>query len=618
MFSKPIGIPHVSGCYLFRNDENVIIYVGKAKSLRNRLSNYFQKIDSLDAKTQNLMAEASSVEWIITPSEFDALVLENELIKVNQPRYNLRLKDDKTYPFVAIDKRSAFAVPYITRGKHLRGNSYFGPFVDVSSLRRSFDELLQVYPLRTCTNHKFEFQKKIGKPCLLFDIGRCPGPCVDKVSNEDYAGNVKAWEDFFSGDVATLKVFLNGLMNSASKNRQYEAAQRYRDGIEALDRAASSQVVILDDYSDIDVVAIVVRGGRAVVSRYQIRFGRIVGRTIHFVDRALDESELEIFLATIPSMYPESSNIPSEIVVQNDELLSDMVVQYLQSLRTKSVKLTCPKRGKKLKALELALVDTNGVLDRDSLRRTYDHNTRTKALTEIQQALRLNFPPYRMECFDMSHLQGTNYVGSMVVFEDGMPQKSHYRRFNVKEATGNDDAGAMREVLRRRLEHWDDPSGKFPKPDLIVIDGGLPQLHAVEKAIEDVGLEKPPNICSLAKREELIYVPGSNVPIALPRGSEGLYLMQRLRDEAHRFAITFHKSKRNKQMISNQLERIEGLGENRIRKLLEIFGSLESVRSASFEELRSLNWLPSSVAKRLYDELHSPRNVKIRKNAEES
>jgi excinuclease ABC subunit C len=615
-FEKPSGIPRQSGCYLFRNDAGTVIYVGKARSLTQRLSSYFQKSNALSIKTQALMNEAVGVDWIVTPSELDALILENELIKENQPRYNMRLKDDKSFPYVAIDMRTDFPAPYITRGKHIKGVRYFGPFVDVRALRRTIDELLQAFPLRSCTKHKFNYQEKIGRPCLLYDIGKCSGPCVKAIEPDGYREIVQSWSRFFEGDVRQLRSLLQGRMEKASKRKHYEAAGLARDGLAALERAASDQSVVLDDYSNIDVIAVNTDGGRAAVVRFRIRFGRIIGRTVHLIDKSLDESEAEILESVFPELFPDKDSVPECVVVSNDNAMTAVLGEYLNDMRTKNVELVAPQRGKRRRVLELALVDAEAVINRDSLRRQSDHNVRSRALQELGSALSLEQPPFRIECFDMSHLQGTNYVGSMVVFEDGLPKKTEYRHFNVKEILGNDDFGAMEEVVRRRLGYWneDQSTSKFRRADLIIIDGGLGQLHSAEKAASIAGATGV-NFVAIAKREELLYIPGTSEPVVLERGSESLYLVQRIRDEAHRFAITFHRSKRGKSMVSTTLDGIDGLGPARRDRLMEQFGSLDALRHATYEELDALAWLPSEVARSIYDHLQAPGLPKPKKGS---
>ncbi len=608
MLAKPSGIPRQSGCYLFRNERGAVIYVGKARVLAQRLASYFQRTDALSEKTQLLMAEALSVEWIVTPNELDALILENELIKENQPRYNMRLKDDKSFPFVALDSRTAFAAPYTTRSQHLRGVRYFGPFVDVRALRVTMDELLQAFPLRSCSKHKFNYQQRINRPCLLYDIGKCSGPCVGAIDTEGYQQLVQSWARFFEGDVRQLRDHLQHQMDEASEKKHYEAAAKARDGLAALERAADAQSVVLDDHSNLDVIALASEGSRAAVVRFRVRFGRIVGRTVHLVDRSMDEDDREILENALTDMYLDAPSVPSVVIVERRSLATPLMSAYLSDVRGKAVQVLAAQRGKRRRVVELAVHDAEAVINRDSLRRQADHNVRSRALQELGAALFLEQPPYRVECFDMSHLQGTNYVGSMVVFEDALPVKSDYRHFNVKEILGNDDVGAMEEVVRRRLSHWEEHQGtsKFRHPDLIIIDGGLPQLHAAEKAARSLELSGLVEFAALAKREELLFRPGSSSPIALERGSESLYLVQRIRDEAHRFAITFHRSKRGRSMVTSSLEGVEGLGPARRERLLARFGSLNALRQATLDELDALAWLPSDVAIRLYDHLQAP------------
>jgi excinuclease ABC subunit C len=619
VFARPSGIPRQSGCYLFRNAHGQVIYVGKALSLASRLGSYFQRPEGLSAKTQSLMSEAASVEWIITPTELDALVLENELIKDNQPRYNMRLKDDKSFPYVALDTRTDFPAPYITRGKHAKGVRYFGPFVDVRALRTTMDELIQAFPLRSCTKHKYNYHQRIGRPCLLFDIGKCSGPCVGAIDAEGYQGLVSSWARFFDGDVRQRRTLLQHQMHEASEKKHYEAAAKARDGLDALERAASVQNVVLDDHSNLDVLAVASDGGRAAVVRFRVRFGRVIGRSVHLIDRSMDESDAEILESVLTDLYVDAESVPPAVLVADASSLTPLMVEYLVELRGRPVEVAAPQRGKRHRAVELARNDALSVINRDSLRRQSDHNVRARALQELGSALALEQPPYRIECFDMSHLQGTNYVGSMVVFEDGLAKKSDYRHFNVKEVLGSDDVGAMEEVVRRRLGYWSDEQNatKFRRADLVIIDGGLPQLHAAQKAAATLGLTGQVEFAALAKREELLYRPGSSLPIALERGSEALYLVQRVRDEAHRFAITFHRSKRGKSMVASSLSGIEGLGPARRERLLTSFGSLDALRQATLDELDALAWLPGDVARRLYDHLRAPSPPKPTKGSDD-
>jgi excinuclease ABC subunit C len=600
---KPLGIPDQSGCYLFSNEDGQIIYVGKARVLSSRLSSYFAG-SGLSPKTQALMSEARSVEWVVTPSEVDALILENELIKANQPRYNMRLKDDKSYPYLAIDKRSEWPGPYITRSSHFKGVKYFGPFSDVGALHSVVEELYGAFPVRSCTPHKFNYHQRLGRPCLMFDIGKCSGPCAGKVSHEEYDGLIGEWEDFFSGDVKRLRSRLEGLMSQAVEKQLYEVAATYRDALGALERASTRSVVVLDDHSNLDVVAVATATGRGVVVRLRVRHGRTIARNLAYVERPMDEGMGAILELAMVELYPSSEDVPAIVAVASSEMRSTSVVGYLESLRP-GVEVVVPQRGGRRGLVELALGDAQAAMMRDSLRRTSDVTVRSQALGSLAKALGLPKVPWRIECFDMSHLQGTNYVGSMVVFEDGLPKKSEYRHFNVKTVAGNDDFASMEEVVGRRLGHWNDGAkSKFPRADLIIIDGGLGQLHAAEKAAKSQGLLGQVEFTALAKREELLYRPGSSEPIVLPRGSEELYLVQRLRDEAHRFAIGFHRTKRGRAMTKSVLDGIVGLGAARQARLVDEFGDLEAVRGASLEELGRVTWLPGVVAGRVYEHLH--------------
>jgi len=511
--------------------------------------------------------------------------------------------------------RTDFPSPYITRSRHVKGVRYFGPFVDVRALRVTMDELLQAFPLRTCTKHKFNYQQRIQRPCLLYDIGKCSGPCVGAIDAAGYGELVQSWAQFFDGDVRPLRDLLTRQMNEASANKHYEAAAKARDGLAALERADSNQSVVLDNHSNLDVIAITTDGARAAVVRFRVRFGRIIGRSVHLIDRSMDEGDAEILESLLTDLYREGSSVPPVVLVSDASSATALVGEYLSGLREKKVEVLAPQRGRRRRVVELATNDAEAVINRDSLRRQSDHNVRARALHEIGAALSLSQPPFRIECFDMSHLQGTNYVGSMVVFEDGLALKSAYRHFNVKEALGNDDVGAMHEVVRRRLAHWNDERGTaFRRADLIIIDGGLPQLHAAQRAALDAQVTDV-EFAALAKREELLYRPGSNQPIVLERGSESLYLVQRIRDEAHRFAISFHRSKRGKSMVASSLSGVEGLGPARRERLLAQFGSLDALRSATLDELEALAWLPSDVATRLYDHLQAPSRPRLAKES---
>jgi excinuclease ABC subunit C len=603
MLGRPEGIPHSSGCYLFSNEENAVIYVGKAKDLAARLANYFAPEYSMTEKTKAMTREATSVEWIVTPSELDALILENELIKLHQPRYNVRLKDDKGYPYVKISTTEPFPVPTIVRKRQGPGR-YFGPFADVRSLRVTIDELTSAFPLRSCTRHKFEYHQKIVRPCLLYDIGKCSGPCAKLIDETAYASLVEQWTRFFEGDVTALSGLLEEQMKEDAKALRFEAAASRRDGLSALTKAGARQVVVLDQHTNLDALAVAHSGTRSVVEKLRVRAGRVVGRDYRLIERALDEDDTQLISYCLDDFYRSPGEVPAVVVV-GPTVAPELLSEFLSRVRAKNVQVVIAHRGRRAEVLKMAAADASAQLERDSLRRTSDYNVRSQALSQLAVALDMKSSLYRIECFDMSHLQGTNYVGSMVVFEDGLPKKSEYRHFNVKTVPGNNDVAAMAEVLTRRLAYWDEDRGdsKFPRADLIIVDGGLPQLHATEQVILDAGREGTVPLAALAKREELLYVPGSTEPIMLDRGSEALYLVQRLRDEAHRFAITFHRTKRAKAMTLGTLDGIDGLGAKRKDQLLLAFTSLDNLREASLEELRSRGHLPLRVAELVYQRL---------------
>ena len=613
---KPLGIPPESGCYIFRDRYQSVIYVGKAKNLTIRLGSYFGSPKQMTQKTIALMELATEVEWIVTGTEVAALILENDLIKKHQPRFNIRLKDDKSYPYLAVDMRQTFPTPFMTRSARQRGVRYFGPFIQARSARIMLDEVLQIAPLRTCSTAKFQAHERRGRACLLYDIGKCSGPCVGAVDKTDYDNLVSTFVKFFSGQSKELRDRLEIEMQRASESRDYEAAARARDALLALEKASQEQLVVLDDQTNLDAITVSRADARAVVSCFFVRHGRIVGRANKLFDVGFDTSDSDVVETFIVGHY-EKDSVPDHVITNVELVDAVLLGDYLSSLSEHVVRVSGPRGDRQRSVIELGESDGATVLKRDSLRRQSDHNVRSQALIELGASLGLSTPPYRIECFDMSHLQGTNYVGSMVVIVDGLPQKSGYRHFNVKTVLGNDDAGAMREVLTRRLRYLlpGNEDSRFPRPDLIVVDGGLPQLSAATDAVEHLGLLGTVELVALAKREELLYRPGSSLPIRLDRGSEALYMLQRLRDEAHRFAITFHRSKRGASMVSTTLDTVPGLGPARQKKLLDTFGSMKSIRALSIEALLDLGWLPAAVAQALYDHLHETGVPRLEKGS---
>ena len=612
------SIPDEPGCYQFLDDKGRVLYVGKARSLRSRVSSYFQDPRHLHARTAQMVAQADRLEWTVTSTEVEALILEVSLIQSFQPRFNIRLKDDKSYPWLAITTGSEWPRPIVTRGQRRRGNRYFGPFGHTRSLRRTVDLLLPTVPLRTCADSKFDRHQRSGRPCLLFDIRRCSGPCIGAVDAATYASHLEGFTRFFSGEADPIIRDLESSMSDAAAAMDYERAARLRDGVEAMKEAAESQQLVLADSDDLDVVGLAADDLQVAAAVLHVRHGRIVGRGSSVADLVEDHEEGGLTAIVLRDFYGDpAAVIPPIVATRTKPEDPDALTAWLESRRATRVRLTQPQRGLKQGLIEMAERNAAEELGRDRLRRASDHNARSKALLELQQALDLDVPPFRIECYDMSHLQGTSYVGSMVVFEDGLPVKSAYRHFNIKTVEGNDDFAAMAEVLERRLRRWSEEpqsGGRrgFASPaDLLLIDGGLGQLGVVVEVLDRLGLSEATEVASLAKRFEEVYRPGSSLPVRLPRGSEGLFLLQRVRDEAHRFAISFHRSKRGKAMTARVLDGIAGLGHGRTERLTERFGTIEAMRNRSLEELQAESWLPDHVATALFERLHENQEAPI-------
>ncbi len=617
------SIPDKPGCYQFLDDRGRVLYVGKARSLRQRLSSYFQDPRNLHPRTAQMVAAADRVEWVVTSTEVEALVLEHSLVQSFQPRYNVRLKDDKSYPWLAVTMSSEWPRPLVTRGSRRRGTRYFGPFGHVRSLRQTLDLLLPVFPVRTCSDAKLARHERSGRPCLLYDIERCSGPCIGAVTPEEYAQHLDGILRFFSGEIEPMFTSLESQMREASARRDFERAARLRDGIVAMRQAAESQELVLGDTHDLDVVGVTTDDLQVGVAVFHVRHGRIVGRTSSVADLVESVDEAGLMAKVLRDLYGDpAAQLPPVVLVGVLPEEASIVEEWLTERRGGPVAIRVPKRGQKRRLIEMAERNASEDRGRDRLRRAADHNVRSQALLELQQALGLERPPFRIECYDMSHLQGTSYVGSMVVFEDGVPVKSAYRHFTVKSVAGNDDFAAMAEVLRRRLRRWDESPATpgrgrgFAAPaDLLLIDGGKGQLGVVVDALEEFGLIERTEVASLAKRFEEIYLPNRSDPVRLARGSESLFLLQRIRDEAHRFAITFHRSTRGKSMTMGLLEGIPGLGPSRQERLLDRFGTVQAVRGLTRGQLGEEAWLPASVADSLFDRLHPPVSPRVDRDA---
>jgi len=628
----PGSIPDEPGSYQFVDADGRVLYVGKAKSLRSRVNSYFQDPGNLAHRTGQMVAAADHVEWMVVGTEAEALLLEHNLIKQFQPRFNVRLKDDKSYPWLALTVGDDWPKPAVVRGRKRKGVRYFGPYPNVGAIRGTLDLLLRSFPVRTCSDAKFRNHERLGRPCLLFHIERCSGPCVGAVTHEEYDRMVSDLATFLGGDTGPLERHIEAAMREASAALDFERAGALRDKLEAVRTADAVRQMELDQPEDLDVVGLAEDELEAAVQVFHVRAGRVIGRSALFVDKVEDLEPAELVERVLVDVYADAaSGVPRQILVPTLPTDLEAVRDYLAGRRGGPVALRVPLRGPKADLLETVRRNAGDAFVRHRLQRTSDHNSRARALEALQRDLHLPDAPLRIECYDMSHLQGTDYVGSMVVFEDGLPKKSDYRHFKVATVAGNDDYAAMEEVLTRRLTALldeerqvaddgapGDDGGKgapapavtrrrfaYP-PQLLLIDGGLGQLHVATRVLEQLGLTDRVPVASLAKSFEEVYLPGSSVPVRLPRQSEALYLLQRLRDEAHRFAISYHRTLRGKRMTVGALDGVTGLGPKRRSRLVEQFGGLGELRKATRDELLGLSWLPAEVGAAVYERLHTP------------
>ncbi len=615
----PTGtIPDTPGSYQFKDGSGRVIYVGKASSLRQRLGNYFQDPRNMHVRTAQMVATAETVEWIEVRNEVEALMLEYSLIKQHRPRFNIRLRDDKSYPFLAITLDETWPRALVMRGRKRKGVRYFGPYAHAYAIRDTLDLLLRSFPIRTCSNGKFNEHHRLGRPCLLFHIEKCSGPCVANINHDEYMKLVQELCDFLDGDTDEIVKRLEMEMRAAATALEFERAARLRDRLLAVRRAIEKQQMVGERNEDIDVIGLAEDELEAAIQVFFVRKGRVVGRKGFIIDKVEDVSPGGLVDRIMEEMYGDEPplGIPKQVLVPVEAQDRETYEEWLTHLRGSRVQIRVPMRGDKRDLHETVTRNAKEEFTRHRLRRAADHNTRSRALTELQDLLHLPEAPLRIECYDMAHLHGTDYVGSMVVLEDGLPNKREYRRFKVKTVVGNDDYAAMEEVLTRRLtayllerdqpvnERGDRP-GKFAyPPQLLLVDGGKGQLAVAERVVRSLGLEDEIPIASLAKRFEEVYLPGSSLPVNVPRGGEALFMLQRIRDEAHRFANTFHRELRGKRMTRSSLDDIPGLGDNRKTRLAKELGGINAVKKASLETLRSLTWLPDSVAETVYAKFH--------------
>ena len=615
MDSAPSLIPEGPGSYQFKDGVGRIIYVGKAKNLRARVSSYFVDRSTQHPRTAAMVSAAQSVEWIEVRNELEALMLEYNLIKEHRPRFNVRLRDDKSYPFLAVTLSDEWPRATVMRGRKRSGTRYFGPYAHAWAIRDTLDQLVRTFPVRTCSESKFKQHERLGRPCLLFHIEKCSGPCVGSVDRDTYGQHVAGMVRFLEGDSEQVEQQLRREMDDASAAQDYERAARIRDRLGAVQRVLERQQMVAESNESFDVIGVADDDLEASIQHFYVRKGRVVGRNGYIVDKVEDLTSAQLLHRVIESTYGEQPalGIPS-LVVTSGEVEDQFVLgEWLESLRGTKVEIRPTKRGEKRELMEMVVGNATDELKRHRLRRSRDYNSRSRALQELQEALDLPEAPLRVECYDMAHLQGTNYVGSMVVLEDGLPAPREYRHFKIKSGIDNDDYAAMREVLHRRLSAYladrDDSSPRSKRrfaypPQLILVDGGKGQLAVAIDVVNELGLQDLIPVAALAKRLEEVFVPGREEAVEFERGSEALFMLQHIRDEAHRFANSFHRKLRGKKMVSTPLDEIAGLGPTRKKRLLAHFGSMKAVQSASLEDLQSLSWLPDEVAQRVYETLH--------------
>jgi len=621
----PTGtIPELPGSYQFKDVHGRVIYVGKASNLRQRLSNYFQDPAQLHPRTAQMVATAESVEWVTVRNEVEALILEFSLIKQHHPRFNVRLRDDKSYPFLAVTTDEEWPRAVVMRGRTRKGTRYFGPYPHAYAIRDTLDLLLRTFPIRTCSPGKFNQHNKLGRPCLLFHIEKCSAPCVGEVTAEAYSEMVKEFCDFLDGDTDEVVAKLQQDMANASDALEYEKAARLRDRLQSVTKALEKQQIVGEKSEDIDLIGIAQDELEAAIQIFYVRKGRVVGRKGFIIDKVEDLAQSGLIDRIIEALYGDEPvlGVPKMVLVPDLPLAMSTYEEWLSFQRGSKVEIRIPQRGDKRELHELVTRNASEEFHRHRMKRSSDHNARSKALTELQDLLGLPEAPLRIECYDMAHLQGTDYVGSMVVLEDGLPAKREYRRFKVKEVPGNDDYAAMEEVLTRRftayIEEREQPietdeltqqqkprSKRFVyPPQLLLVDGGKGQLAVAERVLRNLGLDHEIPVASLAKRFEEVFIPGRSEPVEVPRGSDALFMLQRIRDEAHRFANSFHRELRDKRMVSSALDGILGLGEARKKRITKAFGGVNAVKKASLEDLQAQTWLPDEVAQAIFAKFH--------------
>ncbi len=607
------SIPDAPGVYRFRDGQGRIIYVGKAKSLRSRLNSYFADHWTMHPRTQQMVTTATGVDWVVVATEVEALQLEYSWIKEYDPRFNVRYRDDKSYPYLAVTLDEDYPRLVVMRGAKRKGVRYFGPYSHAWAIRETLDLLLRIFPARTCSAGVFKRAGQIGRPCLLGDIGKCSAPCVKRVSAEEHRAIVLDFCDFMAGKTDTMQRRLEKQMHAAAQEQEYELAARLRDDLVALRRALEKQSIVLGDGTDADVVAFADDPLEAAVQVFHVRGGRVRGQRGWIVEKTEELTIGDLVHHFCTQIYGDESgenDVPRELLVP--ELPGDVeaLTEWLCEKRGSKVAIRVPQRGDKKTLMETVGRNAGQSLQQHKLRRAGDLTARGRALEEIEEALGLASAPLRIECFDISQIQGTDVVASMVVFEDGVARKSDYRRFVIKGAT--DDVSAIGEVIRRRFhrlltDHEKTEEDGRPRkfaypPQLVVVDGGGPQVNAAAGVLSQMGVSDVA-VCGLAKRLEEVWLPDDPMPVIMSRTSEGLYLLQRVRDEAHRFAITFHRQRRSARMTASDLDSVPGIGSTRRKALLRQFGSVKRLAEASLEEIAEVPGIGKRTAQMVLDAL---------------
>jgi excinuclease ABC subunit C len=598
----PASIPDSPGCYLFSDADGRVVYVGKAKSLRKRIANYFGT--GLHPRTEAMVATARGLDWMMTKNEVESLHLEYNLIKQHRPRFNIRYRDDKSYPYLAVTVDDEIPRAMVLRGEKRKGVRYFGPFAHAYAIRETLDLLLRTFPVRTCSQGVFDRCRRVGRPCLFYDIGKCAGPCVGHVSGPEHRAIVEEFIAFMGGSFDPVQKRLEAEMAAASDALSYERAARLRDQLASVRKAIEKQVVVSDRSEDLDAIAIEEDEIEAAIQVFFVRGGRLVGRKGFVVDKVEEIDTPGLLSSFVRNLYM-SEDVPREVLVGVPPADEDVLSVWLAERRGSRVSFRVPARGERRALLETVAQNAGESFAQHKLRRRSDFAARARQLQSLQQELGLEEAPLRIEAYDISNTGPLEVVGSMVVFEDALPKRPDYRTFKIRTVEGQDDFASMAEVIRRRFTRYlaerDTPPQKGKRfaypPNLVVIDGGRGQLGASLGVLSDLGVREVA-VVGLAKRFEEVYAPGREDPIRIPRGSDALYLLQHIRDEAHRFALTYHRRRRARRTTASALDEVPGIGQGRKKLLLRRFGSVRRILQASEEELAEV--VPAPVARRVH------------------